>query len=57
MTSTTPSSTSFAYIDCDVPAEQTLAEWRRDRNAARHAERRARRPFRMPRLRRVRWAT
>lgn len=30
MTSTTPSSTStcFAYVECDVPAAQTLAEWR-----------------------------
>jgi hypothetical protein len=56
MTSTTPASTAFAYIDCDVPAEQTLVEWRREREAARQATRRARRPFRMPRLRRARWA-
>ena len=57
MTPTTRSSTSFAYIDCDVPAEQTLAEWRRERDAARRAERTARRRFRLPRLRRARWAT
>jgi len=57
MTSPTPSSHTFAYNDCDVPAEQTLTEWRRDRNAARRAERAARRPVRLPRLRRARWAT
>jgi len=57
MTSTAPSSTSFAYIDCDIPDGQTLVEWRRDRNAARRAERRVRRTFRLPRLRPLRWAT
>jgi hypothetical protein len=57
MSITTPSSTAFAYIDCDVPGEQTLVEWRRDRDAARRAQRRPRRTVRVPRLLRVRWAT
>ena len=55
MTSTTPASHAFSYIDCDVPADQTLAEWRRERDAARRAERPARRTWRRPRLR-LRWA-
>lgn len=57
MTSTTPSSTAFSYVDCDVPGEQTLAEWRCERSAARRAQRRARRPFLMLFTRRARWAT
>lgn len=57
MTTTTPSSTSFAYIDCDVPEEQTLADWRRDREAARRAQRRPRRALRLSRMLRLRWAT
>lgn len=57
-TSTTPSSSSFAYVECDVPAEQTLSEWRDARNAASQAERRVRRAERLARLwRRPRWAT
>jgi hypothetical protein len=54
MTSSAPSSTSFAYIQCDVPAEQTLVEWRRDRDAARAAERAVRRTMRQ-RLWPARW--
>ena len=54
MTSTTPASTAFAYIDCDVPAEQTLVEWRREREAQRAAERPSRRGLR---LWFARWAT
>lgn len=57
MTTTTPSSNAFAYIDCDVPAEQTLAEWRRGRDAERRAERRPRRTLRLTRALRIRWAT
>lgn len=57
MTSTAPSSTSFAYIESDVPDGQTLVERRRDRVAARRAERPVRRTFRLPRLRPLRWAT
>jgi hypothetical protein len=57
MSFTTPSSNAFAYIDCDVPGEQTLAEWRRERDEARRAERRPRRAIRLPRLRSPRWAT
>jgi hypothetical protein len=57
MTSTTPSSHDFSYIDCDVPGEQTLAEWRRERDDERRAERRPRRALRIPRLRTPRWAT
>ena len=58
MTSTTtPSATAFAYVESDVPAEQTLVEWRRERHAARQAERRARGTFRVPRVRKLRWAT
>jgi hypothetical protein len=43
MTSTTPSHHCFSYIDCDVPADQTLAEWRREREQSRRAARRRRR--------------
>ncbi len=57
MTTRTPSSNAFAYIDCDVPAEQTLADWRRDRDAARRPQRRPRRIIRLSRVLRLRWAT
>jgi hypothetical protein len=50
---TKPSSTAFTYIDCDVPAEQTLVEWRRERDAVRQAQRR---PRRLRRLAREQWA-
>ena len=58
MTSTAPASTSFAYIDSDIPDGQTLVEWRRELDAtrrqldaARRAERRVRRrSFGLPRL-------
>jgi hypothetical protein len=62
MTSTAPitsadlAHTSFAYVDSDVPAGLSLGEWRRQRDAARRAERRARRRFRTPRLRPA-WST
>ena len=49
-------STSFAYVECDIPEGQTLDEWRRERAAARRAERPARRLLRLPRLR-LRWAS
>ena len=52
MTYTPLSPTPFAYIQADVPAGQTLIEWRRERTAAKRA---ARRPLRLgflfPRLR------
>ena len=57
MTSTTPSATAFLYVESDIPAEQTLVEWRRERQAARQTERRPRRTFRLPWMRRLRWAT
>lgn len=57
MTSTTPSATAFVYVESDIPAEQTLVEWRRERQAARQPERRARRTFRVPWMRRLRCAT
>jgi hypothetical protein len=50
---TKPSPTAFTYIDCDVPAEQTLVEWRRERDAVRQAQRR---PRRLRRLAREQWA-
>jgi hypothetical protein len=53
MTSIAPTSTSFAYIQCDIPEGQTLVEWRLELDAARRAERDARRTFRMPRLPRL----
>ncbi|HEV2786506.1 MAG TPA: hypothetical protein VGV67_08975 [Solirubrobacteraceae bacterium] len=56
MTSTAPSSTAFLYVEADVPAGQTLVEWRRERHLARQAAR-ARRSFRLPFPRRLRWAT
>ena len=49
------SSTSFAYIECDVPEGQTLVEWRRDLEAARAAARPARRGL-LARLRLARWS-
>jgi hypothetical protein len=52
---TKPPSNSFVYIDCEVPAEQTLAEWRRERDAVETAERRPRRLRRMARERWTRW--
>ena len=57
MTSSSPSSTAFAYIDCDVPAGQTLVEWRRERDAARRAECPPRRFPRIPFPKRERRAT
>ena len=56
MTSTAPLTsadlipTSVAYVESDIPAGQTLVEWRRELDAARRAERRTRRAFRLPRL-------
>lgn len=56
MTADPPASTSFAYIECDIPGEQTLAEWRDAREAARRAAAlRAPRFFRLPRS--LRWAS
>ncbi len=57
MTSTALNYMSFNYVECDVPGEQTLADWRHDLDAARRAQRPARRPFWMALLRRVRWAS
>ena len=57
MTSTALTHMSFAYIDCDIPQGQTLVDWRDELNAARRAERRARRTFRLPRLRLGWWWT
>lgn len=61
MTFTGPTSTAFAYVECDVPAEQTLVEWRRDLDAVRQAELTPRvalrrRPRHRTRARRTRWA-
>jgi hypothetical protein len=60
MTSTAPltsadlTATSIAYVDCDIPDGQTLVEWRRELDAARRAERPARRRSpRLPRLPRL----
>lgn len=50
----TPTSTSFAYVESDIPEGQTLVGWRLDLDAARRAERDARRSFRLPRLPRLR---
>ena len=49
MTSTRFSPTPFAYIECDVPAGQTLVAWRRERDAARSS--RSRRRSWLPRIR------
>ena len=57
MTSTAPTQMSFDDVECDVPGEQTLTDWRHELDAARRAGRRARRPFWLPRLRRMRWAS
>ena len=43
--------TSFAYVDCDVADGQTLADWRRERQAARAP----RRTDRLTRLLAARW--
>jgi hypothetical protein len=45
MPSTTLTPTPFVYVTTDVPAGQSLLDWRRDRVAA------ARKPRRFPRLR------
>jgi len=55
MTSKNPPSTAFSYVDCDIPAEQTLAEWRRERDAALQAKRRPRGIMRTARKRWARW--
>ena len=52
---TKPPSNAFVYIDCDVPGEQTLTEWRRERDAVEAAERRPRRLRSMARERWARW--
>jgi hypothetical protein len=44
------SSTSFVYLNSDVPEGQTLTEWRQARDAARRAARGPRRGLRVPRL-------
>jgi hypothetical protein len=54
MTTKFPSN-AFTYIDCDIPGDQTLAEWRRERDAVRLAQRRPRRLRRMARERWARW--
>lgn len=54
MTSTIPSPHAFAYVDSDVPPDQTLAEWRRERDEARRTERRRRRTWLIAPLR-PRW--
>ena len=56
MTSTAPASPSFAYVACDVPPDQTLVEWRREREASRRAERAARRPPRLMRRLLGKWS-
>ena len=57
MTCTAPTQMSLNYVECDVPGEQTLSDWRRELDAAGRAERRARRLFWLPRLRRMRRAS
>lgn len=52
---TKPPSNAFDYVDCDVPPEQTLAEWRRERDAVRLAQRLPRRLRRMVRKQWARW--
>ena len=49
MTSTALPATAFTYVDSDVADGQTLIGWRRERDAFRTAERRARRANRFPR--------
>ena len=51
MTSTLLHRTSFADVECDVPAGQTLREWHRERELARRAQRPSRRAARVLRLR------
>jgi hypothetical protein len=51
MTSTALTHLSISYVECDIPGDQTLVEWRRELDAARRAQRRAPRNFRFfPRL-------
>ncbi|MEA2192938.1 MAG: hypothetical protein QOI73_3059 [Solirubrobacteraceae bacterium] len=57
MSSDRQTTLTFNYVECDVPGEQTLADWRHELEAARRAPRRARRPAWMPRLLRARWAS
>ena len=54
MTSTALAATAFMYIDADVSDGQTLLGWRREREAARRAERYERRFLRFPRRDRIR---
>jgi len=51
MTSNAPLLTTLNYIHCDIPADQTLAEWRRELEAARRSERDAQRAERAARRR------
>jgi hypothetical protein len=55
MTSKNPPSTAFSYVDCDIPAEQTLVAWRRERAGVRQAQRRPRRLRRIARQQWARW--
>jgi hypothetical protein len=57
VTSAELQATSFAYVDCDVPEGQTLAEWRRERAAARRAAQPPRRGFRFVRKWSMGWAS
>jgi len=57
MTSTALTQMSFNDVECNVPGERTLNDWRYELVGARRAERRARRRFWLPRLRRMRWAS
>jgi hypothetical protein len=45
LTSAELQATSFAYVECDLSEGQTLAEWRRERAAARRATQRRRSCF------------
>jgi hypothetical protein len=53
---TNPSCSAFSYTDCDIPAEQTLVAWRRERDGVRQAPRRPRRSRRLRRVARQQWA-
>ena len=57
MSSNAPSATAFLYAEADIPADQTLVEWRRERHVARQAQPRPRRSFRLRLPRLARWAT
>jgi hypothetical protein len=57
LTSADLQATSFAYVDCDVPEGQTLAEWRRERDAARRAAQPRRRGFSFGRIKPMRWSS